>query len=138
MRIALLEPLPETIAAWHDSGCPDVFAEVRDAMGCWIVGTMEIKWVSPYSTRPVVRVREVVPHSPLAADEPTVTLAGGFVLHPPSPELIAAIARAETARRRSMRPCADCGEATPPEHGAALEHGFTCHGCMERNHGVDF
>jgi len=140
MRTSLLPPLPETIAAWHDAGCPDVFAEVREGVDCWIVGTVELAWRGPAAAEPMIRVREVVPATG-AADAnclPSVPLADGLVLRPPDPVLTAALARAEHARRRSIRPCADCGDPTPPEHGARLEHGFTCHACMERGHGVVF
>ena len=134
MRRILLEPLPETIAAWTAAGCPDVFSEVRLGEGCMIVGTIEIAWDGPDSPRPVVRVREVVGAPDPRAPAPLL-VGGRFPVHG---ELIAAVDRAEQARRRSIRPCADCGEPIPPERGEPMASGFTCHGCMEGRHGVVF
>ena len=121
-----LEPLPETLERWADAGYPDVLVEVREELACWVVGTLEGRWIGPSECRPIVRPRAVVDrlHRPDGLD--------------PELELTAAVTRAEQARRRSIRPCVDCGDPFPPDHGDRLEGGFTCHGCMERGHGVVF
>lgn len=126
MQHDVLAPLPETLDRWAAEGHPDVLVEVREELTCWVVGTLEGRWTSPYGCEPVVRPRSVV--------DRLARLDG------PDPEqaLAEAIVRAERARRRSIRPCVDCGDPFPPEHGDRLEGGFTCHGCMERGHGVVF
>jgi hypothetical protein len=134
----LLPPLPATLAAWAAADYPDVFAEVRDGEGCWIVGTLETHWDGPAHPSPVVRVRDVVPFGDADVELPELELAPGILIRPPHAPLAAAVERAEQARLRSFRHCVDCGELTAPEHGARLEGGFTCHGCMQRNHGIVF
>ena len=121
-----IEPLPESLGRWWAAGPGDVVVEVREELTCWVVGTLEERWTGPHECRPVVHPRAVVDR--LARPDG------------PDPEqaLAEAIARAERARRRSIRPCVECGERLPPEHGSRLERGFTCHGCMSSVHGVVF
>lgn len=121
-----LEPLPETLERWPAAGPGDVVVEVREELTCWIVGTLEERWAGPHTCEPVVHPRAVVDRLARFGD---LT---------PQQALAEAITRAERARRRSIRPCVGCGRRLPPEHGARLEDGFTCHGCMERLHGVVF
>jgi len=126
MQHDVLAPLPETLDRWAAEGHPDVLVEVREELTCWVVGTLEGRWTSPYGCEPVVRPRSVVDR---------LGRPGGAR---PERELAEAVARAEHARRRSIRPCVECGERLPPEHGSRLERGFTCHGCMSSRHGVVF
>lgn len=131
---SLLAPLPETLDRWAAAGHPDPFVEVRHELTCVVIGTLETLWDGPASPLPVVRVRAVVP-SPLAV----ASMDHRHGLRWDRTRLERAIAAAERARRRSIRPCALCDEPTPPEHGERDdEHGFACHGCMERHLGVVF
>jgi len=94
----------------------------------------DVDRISPEAPVPVVRVRAVVPSSL----EP-VPFADVAELRWDRTRLERAIAAAERARRRSIRPCAFCGDPTPPEHGERDdEHGFVCHGCMSGHLGVVF
>ena len=138
MRPNHLIPLPATLAAWIAAGHPHVFSEVREGLGCWIVGTIEVVWNGPATPDPVTRVRAVIACAPFAADLHGLELSGRFVIHPPDARLVAAIERVERARERSLRACVGCSEITAPEHGSRMEDGFTCHGCMTGDHGVIF
>lgn len=118
---SLLDPLPETLERWEAEGCPDPWVEVRRELTCILVGTLETGWEGP--ARPVARLR-VRGVLPAVADQASVDEA---------------IAAATRARRRSIRPCAVCGESTPPEHGRRMDgDGFVCHGCMTSRFGVVF
>ena len=121
MLRSLLEPLPETLERWEMEGYPDPYVEVRRELTCTIVGTLETAWQGPHNPVPMLRVRSVLPAS---ADEV---------------ELHEAIEAATRARLRSIRPCAICGDPTPPEHGRRMaDAGFVCHGCMSSRFGVVF
>lgn len=122
----LLEPLPDTVDRWEAAGRPHVLVEVREELTCWVVSTLEGYWAHVYECVPMARPRAVVDRLGSPRGEA------------PDAALAHAVARAEKARRRSIRPCADCGEPTPPEHGARMDSGFCCHGCMSGNHGVVF
>jgi hypothetical protein len=121
---SLLEPLPETLDRWEAEGHPDVLVEVRRELTVAIVGTLEAQWHG-HVPMPAVRVRAVVPLLPTPDSR--------------APTIEEAVQASEQARRRSIHPCAFCGEPTPPEHGSRFEeHGLVCHGCMERHLGVVF
>jgi len=121
---SLLEPLPETLAAWHAQGCPDPYVEVRHELTCTLVGTLEHQWASPAEARVLVRVR-------LVLDRLAVDPERGL-------DLDEAIRRARAARRRSIRPCAVCGDRIPPEHGERVDGAVICHGCQSSRFGVVF
>lgn len=121
MLRSFLEPLPETLERWEMEGYPDPYVEVRRELTCTIVGTLETEWRGPARPVPTLRVRVVLP---AGVDEV---------------DLHAAITAATRARQRSIRPCAACGEPTPPEHGSRIaDVGFVCHGCMSSRFGVVF
>jgi hypothetical protein len=119
-----LDPLPDTLADWAVAGYPDVFVEVRDEPDGTIIGTMEQVWPGPEMAAPMIRVREFIAWEQLKSGGPTI--------------IAEAIAQATKARRRSIRPCAQCRERTAPESGMRIDGRFVCYGCASTHHGVVF
>ncbi|MGA0121882.1 MAG: hypothetical protein ACO3KD_02585 [Gaiellales bacterium] len=118
----ILRPRLGLEGLWID-GDDDVRVEVREELTCTLVGTIEASWVHPSEAIPVLRVRAVVENEPRDDLERRVAEA---------------VERARRARRRSIRPCADCGEPTPPEHATDVDGVRVCHGCASAHHGIVF